>query len=252
VGHLVRSLAPHGHIVAIHNGPVRPSFGVRFRSDPAVINTVMFQTWGTTGEQDGWLAAGIEEVIAASLGDWQGSAVLSEWGYEFAEDLPPIMLGHRWCGPDHTRRGAWRGVFSGLGIVHGFHFSWGPYMVLDRDQPGMADLLQVRTLVERIGLVRETMRPAPELVQGDDGQGTGYAPRALASEDRERVAIYLPAGGSVTVSSEVFPSNARWTWIDPRTGDETLAIPARKRTFIAPVGDDDDPSRPADWLLVLA
>jgi len=250
IGHLVRDLAPHGHIVAVHNGPVMPSFGERFRSDPAVIDTVMFQTWGTTGEADGWLAAGIEEVIAASLGDWPGSAVLAEWGYEFAEDLPPIMLGHRWCGPDHTRRGAWRGVFSGLGIVHGFHYSWGPYMVLDRDQPGMADLLQVRILVERLGIVRDGLRPAPDLVAGEDDR-RGYTPRALASDDRERVAIYLPAGGSVTVAPEVFPSNARWRWIDPRTGEESLAVPVRSRTFVAPAGEDADPAHPADWLLVL-
>ena len=248
IGHLVRTLAPHGHIVAVHNGPVMPSFGERFRSDPTVIDTVMFQTWGTTGEENGWLAAGIEEVIAASLGDWPGSAVLAEWGYEFAEDLPPIMLGHRWCGPDHTRRGAWRGVFAGLGIVHGFHYSWGPYMVLDRDQPGMADLLQVRALVERLGFVRDGLRPVPDLVTGDDDR-RGYTPRALASDDRERVMIYLPAGGTVTVSPEASPSNARWRWIDPRTGVETLALPAQKRTFVAPSGDDD-PARPSDWLLV--
>ena len=254
IGHLVRDLAPHGHIVAIHNGPVMPPFGERFRSDPTVIDTVMFQTWGTTGEADAWLAAGIEEVISASLGDWPGSAVLAEWGYEFAEDLPPIMLGHRWCGPDHTRRGAWRGVFSGLGIVHGFHYSWGPFMVLDRDQPGMADLLQVRALVERLGLVRDSMRPAPDLIASEETR-PGYMPRALASAGRDRIAIYLPAGGSVTVPAEVFPSNARWQWVDPRTGETSLALPSGKRTFIAPTGDDDPNHvyiHPADWLLVLA
>jgi hypothetical protein len=85
-------------------------------------------------------------------------------------------------------------------------------------------------------------------VTGDDDR-RGYTPRALASDDRERVVIYLPAGGTVTVSPEASPSNARWRWIDPRTGVETLALPAQKRTFVAPSGDDD-PARPSDWLLV--
>jgi hypothetical protein len=90
-------------------------------------------------------------------------------------------------------------------------------------------------------------------VSGEDGR-RGYTPRALASDDRERVAIYLPAGGSVTVAPEAFPSNARWRWIDPRTGEDSLAVPVRSRTFVAPAGDDADDhihSYPADWLLVL-
>jgi hypothetical protein len=63
IAHRVRELAPHGHPIAIHNGPELPPLAHRFRADPTAIDTVMFQTWGTTSEEHGWLAAGIEEKL---------------------------------------------------------------------------------------------------------------------------------------------------------------------------------------------
>jgi hypothetical protein len=246
MAHLVRRHAPHGHVVAIHNGPVMPSFGERFASDPTVIDTVMFQTWGTTSEEHGWLAAGIEDRIEESLHDWPGSAVLSEWGYEFNPDLPPMMLGHRWCDVDHTRRGAWRGVMSGVGIIHGFENSWGPFMELDEDQEGLQHLLHVRQFFSEI-VAFDQLGPTPGLASSAD-ERRGHAPLALVSENRSVAVVYLPVGGDVTIpSGERFATTA---WFSPRTGELSEAEPVDGGTEFSPpepqVGD-----RPDDWVLVL-
>lgn len=244
IGHLVRRLAPHGHVIAIHNGPVSPTFGARFASDPDVIDTVMFQTWGTTGEHDGWLAAGIEDTIDASLGDWPGSAVFAEWGYEFNPNLPPTMLGHRWCDADHTRRGAWRGAMRGLGIVHGFENSWGPFQILDEDQAGLAHLLQVRRFFTEI-VPFASLQPVSGLATGDDRPG--HAPLALATPDRDVIVVYLPTGGGVMMAG--LQGGYTIEWFDPRTGI-MVDGPAWESGSLSP---PEPPSgdRPDDWVLVL-
>lgn len=244
VSHLVRRLAPHGHIVAIHNGPVKPSFGARFASDPGVIDTVMFQTWGTTGEDDAWLAAGIEETIGASLGDWPGSAVFAEWGYEFNEALAPTMLGHRWCDADHTRRGAWRGAMSALGIIHGFENSWGPFAILDRDQAGLEHLLHVRQFFTEV-MPFATLRPAAGLASGDERPG--YRPLALAMPDHDQAVVYLPAGGEVTLTG--LDGRYATQWFDPRTGALTSGPDWETGPLSPPAPPSGD--RPDDWVLVL-
>jgi hypothetical protein len=246
MAHLVRRHAPHCHVVAIHNGPEMPSFGQRFASDPTVIDTVMFQTWGTTSEAHGWLAAGIEDRIRESLRDWPGSAVLSEWGYEFNPELPPMMLGHRWCDADHTRRGAWRGVMSGVGIIHGFENSWGPFMELDEDQEGLGHLLHVRHFFSEV-VPFDRLVPALGLVSSTD-QRRGHAPLGLASADGDVAVVYLPVGGEVTVEQE--GGFTTGTWFNPRTGELGVASAVTGQVAFSPpepqVGE-----RPEDWVLIL-
>jgi hypothetical protein len=246
VAHLVRRHAPHGHIVAIHNGPRMPPFADRFASDPTAIDTVMFQDWGTTSEAEGWLAAGIEEQIPESLDGWPGTAILSEYGYEFNPDLPRVMLSHEHCGPDHTRRGAWRGAMRGLGIIHGFENSWGPFAILDRDQPGLAYLLHLRTFfTELVPFAR--LRPVAGLAHSGDTRG-GYAPLALATPERDAVVVYLPAGGDVIVDVDL--DGYVGQWFDPRTGAVSQAtVPASGGGFSPPEPPAGD--RPDDWVLVL-
>lgn len=245
VGHLVRRVAPHGHIIAIHNGPVLPSFGKRFASDPLVIDTVMFQTWGTVDARDGWLAAGIEEQIPKSLDDWPGSAILSEYGYEFNPDLPPMMLAHQHCDPDHTRRGAWRGAMSGLGIIHGFENSWGPAQVLDQDQPGLAYLLHLRRFFTEL-VPFDRLRPAPDLARSNDS-APGHGPLAMATPERDIVVVYLPVGGDVTV--ELDPEGRAGQWFDPRTGEVVDLKMQAGGKFTPPSRPTGD--HPDDWVLVL-
>ncbi|HEU0164316.1 MAG TPA: DUF4038 domain-containing protein [Thermomicrobiales bacterium] len=244
-GRLVREVASHGHAIAIHNGPVTPSFGKRFAADPMAIDTVMFQTWGTTGEHDAWLAAGIEETIERSLGDWPGTAVFSEYGYEFNPDLPPLMLGHQYCGPDHTRRGAWRGAFRSLGVVHGFENSWGPFQILDEDQPGLPSLLHLNAFFTEV-VDFAALRPADDLLE-DGEDRPGYAPLALATADRSTIAVYFPAGGDAGLTIDLARHTGRW--FDPRTGVIHEANPGPTGRFLAPA--DVTAEHPDDWVLLL-
>ncbi len=166
----VKALAPHGHIVAVHNGPRLPRFADRFRRDPGAIDAIMFQDWGSRDAEHGWLADGIEDTIAAALDGWWGSAVFAEWGYERNPALELKMPSHLYCDVEHTRRGAWRGAFCGLGIIHGFENSWGPWMLLDEDQPGLAMLQHVHRFFTEIAPFT-SLQPAADLVTGGPGRG---------------------------------------------------------------------------------
>ncbi len=245
IAHLMRRIAPHGHIIAIHNGPRMPPFAERFRSDPQVIDTVMFQDWGDRGEAEGWLATGIEEQIGQSLDGWPGSAILSEYGYEFNPDLPRMMLSHEHCGPEHTRRGAWRGAMSGLGIIHGFANSWGPFQVLDQDQRGLEYLLHLRAFFTDV-VPFERMRPVAGLAHGNDSR-RGYQPIALATPERDIVVVYLPTGGEVTVDLDV--EGCAGQWFDPRTGDLIDPGVRTGTAFMPPERPQGE--HPDDWVLVL-
>ncbi len=244
VARWVKAHAQHGHIVAIHNGPAKPPFARRFAADPEAVDTVMFQTWGTTGRDDAWLAAGIEEQIEQSLEGWKGSAVFAEWGYERNSDLELKMPGHLYCDPEHTRRGAWRGVFRSLGIIHGFENSWGPWQVLNRDQPGMQYLLHLRAFLTEHTAFHE-LRPAPQLLS-QQSYLVGHAPLALATPDQSTVAVYLPVVGSVSLAS---PDTLAYhaSWFDPRTGALT-ATTATGPEYTSPTGGGE---RPWDWVLLL-
>jgi len=251
VARWIKRVAQHGHIVSVHNGPREPAFARRFAADPEAIDAIMFQHWGTRDKENGWLAAGIEGQIRRSLEGWTGSAVFAEYGYERNPDLPLLIPSHRYCDVEHTRRGAWRGAFCALGVIHGFENSWGPHMVLDRDQPGLAHLLHVRRFFTEV-VPFHRMRPAPEILSPDE-YVLGRQPLALATADRDVVAVYLPAGGTVTLSLPA-SEEPRAQWYDPRTGALQSALPALKTealSFAAPPGGDES-GRPWDWVLVLS
>jgi hypothetical protein len=248
VSRWIKEHSAHGHVVAAHNGPRLPPFAQRFAADPEAVDAIMFQEWGTRDEENGWLAAGIEESIDRSLEGWRGSAVLAEWGYERNPDLELKLPSHLSCDEEHTRRGAWRGVFRGLGIIHGFENSWGPWQVLDRDQAGLEALLHLHRFVTGIVPFHE-LRPAPELLQTGDA-GMGRQPLALATADRAVLAVYLPVGGDISLP--VFDGDSREEqWFDPRTGDLRPAEgrgAGDRRIFAAPPDDGD--GHPRDWVLV--
>lgn len=240
----VRELGPHGHPIAIHNGPKLPPFAARFANDPGQIDTVMYQSWGTTSKETGWLAAGIEREIRESFDGWAGSAVFSEWGYEFNPDLLRMMLGHEWCDLDHTRRGAWRGAMCRLGIIHGFENSWGPFAILNEDQPGLAHLQHLHRFFTEIvdfailGLVADI---------ASGSTLNGHEPLTLANPDRSVVIVYLPTGGEMALPGG--SGATRTQWFDPRTGDMSDAKAAENGRFVAPtVGN---PERPDDWVLMV-
>ena len=205
----LKGTAAHGHPVAAHNGPRLPPFAERFAFDPGAVDVVLYQEWGTRDASRGWLAAGIEPLVREALAGWPGSAVLAEWGYERAPALDARVPSHDFCDPEHTRRGAWRGIFLGLGIIHGFEHTWGPWQVLDVDQPGLAYLLHARDFVREI-MPFAALAPAPDLIlRGPEGEGE--APLALASADGRHAAVYLPVVRSTHGQAQPGNSGAgRW------------------------------------------
>lgn len=245
---VIKATAPHGHVVSVHTGPEWPPLAHRFRADPDAVDAIQYQTWGTIGEDDGWLAAGIEDKIAEALEGWPGSAVFSEYGYETDPELKHIMPGHGHCDVEHTRRGGWRGAFRSLGVVHGFHQTWWGFGDYAKDQEGVTALQHLRHFLTAV-VSFEHLRPAPELVL-DGPTATGHRPLVLAAADRREVACYLPAGGSVTLDVP-HADVAEALWYDPRSGESAAAETdeADGRTRATTPGGGQH--RPHDWALVL-
>lgn len=243
----VKSIAAHGHIIAIHNGPQMPPFAQRFATDPDAIDAVMYQEWGAIEEDYAWLTPNIENKIRDSFVGWPGSYVLSEYGYERDPELPETFPLFEYLGPEHNRRGAWRAVFSATGVITGFEYTWGPHQILDRDQVGMPYLLHVRRFVSEI-IEFHQYHPAPELLVEQE-YSYGFRPLVLATEANDKIAVYFPAGGSATLKIKTVNTAH---WYDPRTGRMQSATPASTDAgiiFKAPaVGND--PTRPWDWVLV--
>jgi hypothetical protein len=239
IGRWYKTLSPHQHVSSIHNGPRIPPFADRFLADPEAIDNVMFQEWGTRGQDDSWLAAGIEESIDRAFAGWSRSAIFAEWGYErnpaYANKLPH----HEFCFREHTRRSAWRGVTQMLGIINGQETSWGPWMELDKDLPGVADIVTLQKFLTR-DVPFHTLRKAPELVSGNFAPG--YRPLALASPDGETAVVYFTAGGEAAISANV-------QWFDPRTSGYQPAL-ATAGSYVAPAGKDAE-GHPLDYVLVV-
>jgi hypothetical protein len=245
---LVKRLAPHGHPVAVHSGPELPPFAWRFRADPAAIDAILYQTWGSKGPDDAWLAAGIEDNIAAALDGWQGSAMHAEYGYETDPELRHIAPGHQWLDAEHTRRGGWRTAFCALGVTAGFHPTWWGFGDYGKDQRGVVALIHLRRFLTEI-VSFERLRPVPELV--DDGPTEyGRRPLVLADAGRDTVAVYLPAGGRVRL---VFDDGSAVdaSWFDPRTGEVSAAEVAADGRYVEAKSPGGGGDRPFDWALVL-
>ncbi len=179
VSRWIKDVAPHGHLVTCHNGPVVPPFAERFRADPEAIDSVNFQYWGSRDKDSAWLAIGIEEVIQHAFAGWPGSRLFAEWGYERNPEFENKLPHHEFCDRNHTRRSAWRGISQAMGIINGQENSWGPWMLLDWDQPGTADITVIRNfLTDTVPFAN--LRPAPGFVTGTFAPG--YRPLPLLSQ----------------------------------------------------------------------
>lgn len=242
----IKGVAQHGHIMSVHNGPREPAFAERFAADPEAVDAVMYQEWGTRDEENGWLAAGIEEQIGRAFAGWWGSAVFAEWGYERNPSFPLLVPSHEFCCPEHTRRGGWRGAFTAKGVIHGWENTWGPFLLLEEDQPGMTYMLHLRRFFTQV-VPFHRLQPAQELIAHGE-QGFGRKPSVLASAERDLVAAYLPVGGVIAFDLPLKGYAAQW--FDPRTGELVLAAPSAtgSLSFVAPQGGGD---HPWDWVLVL-
>jgi hypothetical protein len=245
----IKGVAPHGHILAMHNGPRIPPFAGRFAADPDAVDTIMYQEWGSNDRERGWLAAGIEEMIERSFAGWKGSVVFAEYAYERNPALPLIFPGHEFSGPEHMRRAPWRGAFQGMGVIHGFENTWGPFAILDEDQPSLPYLQHLQRFFTEITPFHH-LRPTPHLLK-EAPREEGYRPAVLAAEDLSQVAVYFPAGGEITLALPAYGYAGQW--FDPRRGElDATAVSKSPNTmkFSPPAGTDAE-GHPLDWVLVL-
>ena len=135
----------------------------------------------------------------------------------------------------------------GLGLIHGFENSWGPFQILDADQESLAYLLHLHRFFSEI-VTFDQLRPAPDLLM-DEGYAPGYRPLLLADEKRTAVAVYFPAGGQATLN---LPADVEYgaQWFDPIAGGLSAAEDmSSSRTFASPA--DTTVARPQDWVLLL-
>ncbi|NMB11057.1 MAG: DUF4038 domain-containing protein [Firmicutes bacterium] len=242
----VKDTAPHGHPVAVHNwGGALTPFAERFARCPDLIDLVMFQYWGDGRGSEASLAVGIEEKIEQCFEGWTGARVLSEYGYERNPELDLNIPSHEYMDVDHTRRGAWRGAFTATCVIHGFENTWGPWLILDKDQEGMHDLLVLhRFFTEMVPF--EQLRPAAGLITKHPIGGKAAQARCLASEDNSIVTVYLPLGGAVGVALDCTRAYSSH-WYDPTTGKMRAASYSTDGLFHAP----SVTGSAQDWVLVL-
>lgn len=73
------------------------------------------------------------------------------------------------------------------------------------------------------------------------------APLALASADRRTIAVYLPVGGEIQLSSALGRGLSA-TWFDPSSGETRGALVAVGR-LAAPA--DEWAGHPKDWALIV-
>jgi hypothetical protein len=135
-----------------------------------------------------------------------------------------------------------------MGIIHGFENSWGPWMLLEEDQPGLEYLLHARRFVNEI-IPFSTMRPDQSLLQPAD-YPAGHKPRVLSAPARDVIAVYFPAGGDAVLN---IAGSFQSAWFDPRSGQLSewkSGTSAPQLKITAPAGQDGQ-GHPVDAVLVL-
>jgi hypothetical protein len=244
---LIKQADCHKHLVAVHNLSRNPSFAQRFAKSPGAIDTILLQEWGTIDQADGWLAAGIEDNRHTSLVDWPGSVLLAEYGYERNPALLLMPL-HEYCSPEHTRRGAWRGAMSGWGVIHGFENSWGPFALLEEDQPGLSYLLHLRHFFTEI-VSFANLQAVENLISQETEYSFGQVPLVLADDAMRTIVVYLPTGLPVQLNYAALSAVGTYTlkFFDPTNGvlGEATVI-----DLAQPINTPVSPAN-QDWVLVL-
>ena len=196
IARLLRTIDPQSRPIAAHTMLLpEPTFAERLSGFPE-IDTILFQDWGRRDEL-AWTGAGLDEAIRDQLDGARQACVFAEYGYESIDGLPVIER-RRHMDRGHTRRGAWRGAFHGMLVIAGFENTWGPYMQLEPDAPGAADMRHLRAFFTHV-VAFDRLRRRDDLATGGRDDLPGAAPRALASDDGDTIAVYLPVGGRVTV-----------------------------------------------------
>jgi hypothetical protein len=146
-----------------------------------------------------------------------------------------------------VRRTIYRGIFAGgCGVIYGHHSVWQfasehkPWVnhakmdwktaVL---RPGAEQLWVLRSIFEDVDFAQ--LRPADEFLVNVIGEG-GDEIRALATNNH--ILVYMPHSSSV----EIAGAGEKGTWVDPRSGEKSLATKIENR-FYAP--------NDIDWVVIV-
>ena len=147
---LIKQAGPHGHPIAVHTmEEPEPTYAERLSAYPE-IDVLLFQSWGVTDAENAWLAAGIDKSIEKNTTGALQVCILAEYGYEHTQEYEFTFFGFRNLTAEHTRRGAYRAVFSGLPVFAGFDNTWGPFMQIDPDPPGASQVGYLSNLFQHI------------------------------------------------------------------------------------------------------
>lgn len=120
--------------------------------------------------------------------------------------------------------------------------------------PGAGQLRHLRTLMEDLPMQGRV--PDQSLIGGPASDDMTQRRRAIRSAGGDRLYIYLPQGGRVTLTAQslaAHPAPVRCAWHDPRTGARIAADAAKAG---APPGEPLDVTSPTsgrgqDWVLVV-
>ena len=123
-------------------------------------------------------------------------------------------------------------------------------MLLERDQAGMVYLLHLRHFLTEV-VPFWHMRPDSSLIHQSD-QTPGHTPRALATQERDIIAVYFPVGGQAVLN---LPPGSTYQaqWFDPRTAQTQLSqtqLTGGLAAVTAPSGQDAH-GHPLDYVSVM-
>ena len=236
---LIKQSDCYQHPVAVHvtmAENMNLPFMNHFRSSTDV-DVLLLQYWGDISSQrSSKLCAKLEHEIRRSVIGSDKVNVMSEYGYEVFEGTGLSPEIHNGLGPDHTRRGAWRSLFSGVHLICGFENTWGPVFTLENEPKGAEQLIHLKNLfTEHFNF--GDFKPDYDFSE-DNSWPEGEQPLCLSS--KTHVLIYLPTGKACKLKIEEFRSAQ---WYATQTG-----VFSECKEFVSPPNEGLEEM---DWVLVL-
>jgi hypothetical protein len=251
---MIREADAHHHPIAVHNTGMKRTFKELFR-EAGEIDVLLFQDWGDMSTQKSKdMVTGIEDAIETQILGSNKVNIMAEYGYEIVPGSSMSPVWHKGLGPGHTRRGAWKALFTGVHLISGFENTWGNQFTVKNDPAGAKQLIHAKQFFTEVldfkHFRRDQELPVKEWEQQKE---KGERALCLSACDREQIVVYFPAGGECVLQLD---TNRRYDafWYDPingsRSQDVTFALQEAGTVFRSPGGDDGEGNE-KDWVLVL-
>lgn len=255
---LIRGADGYRHPVGVHDtmgsSPIVKPLKERFHPN-SEIDVLFFQSWGDLSSQHGKdLCSGLEESIFKNTHSNRYVGILAEYGYEHKVDKTDWPDFGKGMGPQHTRRGAWRALMSGVHVICGYENTSVTVLEAENDVPGVKYIRPLRDFFNSV-VDFSVYRPDSGLVLNELEQEKPEDERTLclANADASSVIAYLPTGGRVGIrcACEAAPDTF---WFDPMSGTLTKTeAPDRADEYLifsAPPGTVEN-GYGKDWTLLL-